>query len=298
MRYLYLGNKSFTMGTRRNFIGQLVGSALAVKGSEIVYNLISLGLENELTRIASSNPWESARDEEFWAYIRNEYINSPTIINLNNGGVSPQPKAVVEAINQYNRVCAEGPSYFMWRILDKGRESLRSKLADLAGSDAEEISICRNSTEALDTIIFGLRLNEGDEIVLSRYDYPNMMNAWRQREKRDGIKLVWIDLPMPAESDDEIVEIYKKAFSTRTRIVHITHMINWTGQVLPAKRIAEAARQIGAEVIIDGAHTFAHIDYNIPDLGGDYYGTSLHKWLCAPLGTGMLWVKKEKIPQL
>jgi selenocysteine lyase/cysteine desulfurase len=122
-----------------------------------------------------------------------------------------------------------------------------------------------------------------------------MMNAWRQREKRDGLVLKWIDMDFPIEDDDLIYEKYVSQFTAKTQIVHITHVINWVGQVIPTKRIADEARKRGIEVIVDGAHSFAQMDYNIPDLGADYYATSLHKWLCAPFGTGMMWIRKDKI---
>lgn len=220
------------------------------------------------------------------------------MINLNNGGVSPAPRAALDALDHYNRMCNEAPSYYMWRLLDQDREPLRYNLAALAGADPEEIAINRNATEALNTIIFGLNLKAGDEVVVSKYDYPNMMNAWKQREKREGVRLVWTDLELPSEDEDALVRAYVSKFTDKTRVVHLTHVINWCGQILPVRRIADAARARGIEVVIDGAHSFALLDYNIPDLGGDYFGTSLHKWLCAPFGNGMLWIKKEKIPNV
>jgi selenocysteine lyase/cysteine desulfurase len=238
-------------------------------------------------------------DEDFWRQIRQAYAASPTIVNLNNGGVCPAPRATLDALDYYNRMCNEAPSYYMWRILDQDREPLRYNLARLAGCDPEELAINRNATEALNSIIFGLDLRRDDEVVLSRYDYPNMLNAWRQREKRDGIRLVWIeDIPLPCEDADQLVQAYTARFSERTRLVHLTHVINWNGQILPVRRIADAAHARGIEVLVDGAHSFALLDYRIPDLGADYWGTSLHKWLCGPFGSGMLWIKKEKIPKV
>ncbi|MEL6941946.1 MAG: aminotransferase class V-fold PLP-dependent enzyme, partial [Bacteroidota bacterium] len=178
------------------------------------------------------------------------------------------------------------------------REPLRMKLADLAGCSNEEIAINRNASEALETIIFGLRLEKGDEIVATKYDYPNMINAWKQRSQRDGVVVKWLDFELPIEEEESIVNQFVSAFTERTKVVHITHMINWTGQILPVKRIAQEAKKRGIEVLVDAAHTFAHLDYKIPDLECDYLGTSLHKWLCAPFGSGMLYVRKEKIAEL
>jgi len=235
-------------------------------------------------------------DEDFWHQIRQAYAASPNIINLNNGGVSPSPRATMDALDYYNRMCNEAPSYYMWRILDQDREPLRENLADIAGVSMDEIAINRNATESLNTIIFGLNLKAGDEVVLSKYDYPNMINAWKQREKRDGIKLVWVEPEFPSEDADYLTEIYASKFTAKTKVVHLTHIVNWCGQILPVSKIADRARAQGIEVLVDGAHSFALLDYKIPDLRCDYWGTSLHKWLSAPIGSGMLWIKKEKIP--
>lgn len=237
-------------------------------------------------------------DEEFWYQMQQAYTVSPNIINLNNGGVSPQPKVVQEAVEHYNRLSNDAPSYYMWRILDSGREPLRRKLAGLLGASPDEVAINRNSSEGLETIIFGLRLKAGDEVVLTKQDYPNMINAYKQREHRDGIKLKWLSFDLPTENDQEIVDTFVNAFTERTKVVHITHMINWNGHIMPVRKIAQAAHARGIEVVVDSAHTFAHLDYTIEDLDCDYWATSLHKWLCAPFGSGLLYVKKEKIPNL
>lgn len=274
------------MKTRRDFIstmGLLLGSASLLKSTQL--------------SSSSSDSYPTGNDD-FWGWVQEAYTVDPNIINLNNGGVSPQPKVVQDAFERYYRLCNEGPSYFMWRILDQGREPMRSKLATVAGCSPEEISINRNTTEALDIIIFGLTLEKGDEIILTKYDYPNVINAWKQREIRDGVKIVWVDLPIPAEDDDLIVKAYEAAFTSRTKLVNITHVVNWSGQILPARKIADAAHKKGIEVVVDGAHSFAHFEYKIPDLDCDYFGTSLHKWLCAPFGTGMLYIKKDKIKNI
>jgi selenocysteine lyase/cysteine desulfurase len=183
----------------------------------------------------------------------------------------------------------------MWHVLDKGREPLRRELARVAGCSMEEIAMNRNSSEGLETVIFGLQLKAGDEVVAAKQDYPNMINAYRQRERRDGIKIVWVNLELPSEDEDYLVSQYVKAFGPKTKVVHVTHMINWNGQIIPVKKIAQEAHKRGIEVVVDGAHSFAHMNFKIPDLDADYYAASLHKWLYAPIGTGLLYVKKEKI---
>jgi selenocysteine lyase/cysteine desulfurase len=239
-----------------------------------------------------------AQNEDFWAVIQRSYSVNPDIINLNNGGVSPAPIVVQQAVERYNQLANEGPSYYMWQILDQGREPLRAKLANLAGAEPGEIAINRNSTEALNTIIFGLPLKAGDEVIGTKQDYPHMIEAYRQRVERDGIVYKQISFDFPLEDDDVIVKAYEQAITPRTRLIHVTHMVNWVGQTMPVAKIADMAHAHNIEVIADCAHSFGLIDFKIPDLHCDYFGTSLHKFLSAPIGTGMMWVKADKIEKL
>jgi selenocysteine lyase/cysteine desulfurase len=239
-----------------------------------------------------------ASDEDFWRYIQQSFTSSPYLVNLNNGGVSPAPKTVQDAMKRYFDYSNEAPSYYMWRILDQGREPLRTKMAKMAGCDPEEVAINRNSSEGLETIIFGLQLRAGDEIVAAKQDYPNMVNAYKQREKRDGVRMVWVNLELPSEDEDYLAQAYIKAFTPRTKVVHITHIINWNGQILPVKKIAAEAHKRGIEVIVDGAHSLFHFDFKISDLDCDYFASSLHKWLYAPIGSGMMYVRKSRIKNL
>jgi selenocysteine lyase/cysteine desulfurase len=245
--------------------------------------------------LGAATPEAAAQDEDYWSVIQRAYSVNPNLINLNNGGVSPSPIVVQEAVERYNKLSNEGPSYYMWRILDEGREPLREKLATLAGVQAGEVAINRNSTEALNTIIYGLGLKRGDEVVGTRQDYPNMIEAYRQRAMRDGIIYKQISFDFPIEDDDRIVKAFEAAMTPRTRLVHVTHMINWVGQTLPVRKIADMAHANGAEVLCDGAHSFGLMDFKVSDLGCDYFGTSLHKFLSAPIGTGMLWIRTDKI---
>jgi selenocysteine lyase/cysteine desulfurase len=260
--------------------------------------LYAADIESANKKISSLTPEEAAADEDYWTVIQEAYTVNPNIINLNNGGVSPSPKVVQDALERYNRLSNEGPSYYMWRILDQGREPLREKLAELAGCDPNEIAINRNSTEALNTVIYGLNLKAGDEVIGTKQDYPNMINAWKQRASREGIVYNQINFNFPVEDDEAIVREYEKAITPKTRLIHVTHMINWVGQLMPAKKIAKMAHAKGIEVLVDGAHSFGLIDFKIPDLDADYFGTSLHKFLSAPIGSGMLWIKKDKIKNI
>jgi selenocysteine lyase/cysteine desulfurase len=286
------------MSSRRFFLNQMTKGAAALPFLHLADPTFALEASAyQKSRTPSLDSGEG-NEEDFWGWVRSSYTVSPNIINLNNGGVAPQPKVVQDAHIRYYQYANEAPTYYMWQILDQGREPLRERLASLCGCSSEEVAINRNSTEGLNTVIFGLHLKAGDEVVLSRQDYPNMINAWRQREKRDGIRLVWVDLPLPTEDDDRVVTLYEQAFTERTKVVHVTHLINWSGQILPVRRIADKAHARGIEVIVDGAHTLAHIDFKVPVLGADYFASSLHKWLGAPFGSGLLYIKKDRIPSV
>lgn len=283
------------MNNRRSFIRKTFLTAGTLSIGSLFQKSIAADISEAFQELNTLSPQEAAQNEELWARIQQAYTTSTQIINLNNGGVSPQPKVVQDAANRYYTYANEAPSYYMWRILDQGREPLRAKLAALAGVSPDELAINRNTTEAINTVIFGLNLKAGDEVVLTKYDYPNMINAWRQRERRDGIVLKWLDFDIPMESNAEVIQKFKEAISPRTKVFHITHMINWTGHIMPAKELCSLARANNILSVVDGAHTFAQLDFKISDLGCDFFGTSLHKWLCAPFGTGMLYIRKEKI---
>ena len=280
---------------RRRFLRRAGVFSATAFFSSITQPAWSRNLDGALRDAEGLTAEELASEEDFWYYVQQSFTVSPSLINLNNGGVSPAPKTVQDAMKRYYDYCNEAPSYYMWRILDQGREPLRKNLAKLAGCDAEEIAINRNSSEGLETVIFGLQLKEGDEVVAARQDYPNMINAYKQRELRDKIKMVWINLELPSEDENYLVRQYVNAFTPKTKVVHITHVINWNGQILPVKKIAAEAHKRGIEVVVDGAHSFAHLDFKVPDLDADYFAASLHKWLYAPIGSGVLYVKKEKI---
>lgn len=286
------------MESRRQFIRQSAGLGLSIWSVGSLFNQLPAqpfnpGFDGG-QRVDLNDD-----DEAFWSDIQEAYsANQSEIIMLNNGGVSPWPKPVQEKLTQLNEQASMGPSYYMWRIIDKGREPLRERLAALAGADTNEIAIVRNTTEALDNVIFGLPLQKNEEVIGTLQDYPNMINAWKQRVLRDGIKYRQLSFDFPIENDEIIVKAFEDAITPKTRLLHITHIINWVGQILPVRKICAMANKYGVEVLVDGAHSFGLLDFKISDLGCDYFGTSLHKFLSAPVGSGFLWIKKEKIGKI
>lgn len=283
---------------RKQFLQQLGLMAGAFSVDSIFNQLHAEDISAANLSVSNLSPLQLAADEKYWSIIQQAYTTNASIINLNNGGVSPSPRVVQEAVERYNKLSNEGPSYFMWQVLDQGREPLREKLAELAGCKAEEIVVNRNATESLNTIIFGLNLKAGDEVIGCKLDYPNHMNAWKQRALRDGIIYKQLEFNFPIENDEEIVAAYEKAITSKTKVIHITHVINWVGQILPVRKISDMAHRHGLEVVCDGAHSFGLLDFKIPDLGCDYFATSLHKFLSAPIGSGMMWIRQNKIADI
>ena len=245
--------------------------------------------------LAQGSPDEIAADESYWFKVQQAFTVDRSIINLNSGGVSPSPAVTLDAMKRHLDYTNTAPAYTMWRVLEPQREGVRVKLAKLFGVDPEEIAITRNASEGLQTAQFGIDLKAGDEILCTNQDYPRMLNTFKQRERREGVVLKTFPIPVPCEDPAEIVKRYEQNITAKTKLILVCHIINLSGQILPAKEVVALARSKGIPAIVDGAYAFAHWPFTIKDLECDYYATSLHKWLYAPIGTGMLYVKKEKI---
>ena len=245
-----------------------------------------------------TSPDRIAENEDYWREIQQAFTVDRSLINLNNGGVSPSPRVVQDAMRRYLEFSNNAPTITMWQILEPEIEGVRRRLAAAFGCDPEEMAITRNASEALEICIFGLDLKPGDEVLTTNQDYPRMLTSWRQRERRDGIKLRTFPFPVPPPSMDDLYERFERAITPRTKVILVCHITNLTGQIFPIKRICQLGRERGIEVIVDGAHAFAHFPFKHSDLDCDYYGTSLHKWLLAPHGTGFLYVRKSKIGKL
>ncbi|MET0649965.1 MAG: aminotransferase class V-fold PLP-dependent enzyme, partial [Pyrinomonadaceae bacterium] len=280
---------------RRRFLSSVgKGLGLAALSSSAVASLLK-DVRAAAKRVAHLSAAEAARDEEFWFNIQQAFSVTRGLLNLNNGGVSPSPRIVTEALVRYLWQQEDATAYTMWEILEPQSETIRTGLADLMGCDREEVAITRNASDSLEALLFGLDLKPGDEVLTTTQDYPRMLTTLRQRERRDKIVLKLVKIPVPPKDPSEITAAYEAAFTPRTRLVLVSHMINLTGQITPVRDICELARRRGAETVVDGAHSFAQFSFRRDDLGCDYFGTSLHKWLHAPKGTGMLYVRKEKI---
>src|SRR3954454_3842326 len=284
--------------TRRDFLSLAgKGLGLAALSSAAVAALLK-NVEAAAKTVAHLTPEEAAMDEDYWAVIQNSFTVTRGIINLNNGGVSPSPRIVTEALVRYIWEQEDATAYTMWQILEPQSETIRTGLAELFGCDREEIAITRNASESLEILLMGMDFKPGDEILTTTQDYPRMLTTLRQREMREGLKLNLIKIPIAPKNVDDIAAAFERAITPKTKLILVSHQINLTGQINPVKKVCEMARARGIETIVDGAHSFAQFDFKRDDLGCDYFGTSLHKWIYAPKGTGMLYVKKDKIPKV
>jgi len=238
---------------------------------------------------------EVAQDENFWFEVQQSFTVDRSIMNLNNGGVCPAPAVVQNAMKRHLDFSNTAPAYVLWRVLEPQKESVRSALAMQWGVSPEEVAITRNASESLQICQLGIDLQRGDEVLTTTQDYGRMLTTFEQRARREGIVLKKVTIPIPCEDPALIVRTIAGAMTDKTRIILISHIINITGQVMPAREVVEMARARGVPVIIDGAHALAQIEFKISDLNCDYYGVSLHKWLFAPHGTGLLYVRRDKV---
>src|SRR5690606_9917242 len=226
--------------------------------------------------------------------VRQAYDLDQNVVNLDHGWTNPAPRVAMDDLNAHARRLEALPAEQLWRIWEEvTNTTVRQGLADVMGVPGDQLALVRNATEALDTVLLGVPLERGDEVVCSAHDYYAMLDALEQRQARDGVVLRMVRPPVPAPSLDALAEVYEAALTPRTRLVLLTHPSNLTGQMLPVRRIAEAAHAVGAEVVVDGAQSLGLLEGSVADLGADYYGASLHKWLGAPVGLGVLWMRPE-----
>ena len=282
------------MPSRRSFVTRLSGAALALPAlrADAFPRLVDAA-----SGAAGRAPLSLADDEGYWMLIQSAFDVDRARTNLNNGGVSPAPTHVLDAMIRDLRFSNGIPVIDMWQVLEPRLENVRRDLAADFGCDLEEMAIVRNASEANEIMIFGLDLKKGDEVVVTNQNYGRMLNAWNQRVRRDGIVLKTVSFKVPS-TDEHVVEQFMSAVTPRTKVIEVTHITNLTGQILPVKKLVDRCRPLGIQVFVDGAHAYAHFPFTRDQLGVDYYGTSLHKWLTAPIGTGFLYVRRDRIPAL
>lgn len=273
---------------KRQFIKDLLLTGIA----------LPLGLESIANAFANQtrkSPEALAQDNAFWEELRQQYILKPDYINLENGYYNFLPQPILNKYIEHIKEVNYQGSYYMRTVQWDNKQKSVIALASIAGCSPDELIITRNTTESLDTIISGIHWQAGDEAIMAEQDYGAMLDMFKQVSERHGVVNKMISVPNHPKNDQEIVDLYKNAITVKTKVILVSHMINITGQILPIKKITAMAHQYGVQVMVDGAHAFAHIQFKIADLDCDYYAASLHKWLSVPLGAGILYVKKEQI---
>lgn len=280
--------------TRRDFL-KTAGAAAAVP----LLGARSLdALERRLEPFARQDAKATASDQAFWDEIRRLYPVPEGYVHLENGFSSPQPAPTFEAFAKYSKHVNDNLSYYARREAQAEEERVYKELAELAGVPVEELLITRNTTESLGTVIHGITWKPGDAAIVADLDYSSMIQQFRQERTRHGVELIGVTMPLHPTSEEQIVSLYERSITPRTKAILLTHLNNITGLIIPVRKIADMARARGVMTIIDSAHAFAHLDYKVPDLGGDFLGASLHKWLSTPVGNGLLHVRKDRIASI
>jgi selenocysteine lyase/cysteine desulfurase len=276
---------------RRSFFQAAAGTLAAAAFQDHAIERVAAAA----SAVKDRTPEDVATDEDFWAEVRNAFSIDRNIINLNNGHVCPSPRTVQDAMRRYLEYSDMGPYHTMIATLERQVEQVRVRLAAFAGCDPEELAITRNASESLENAQYGLDLQKGDEVLTTNQDYPRMLTTFQQRERREGIVLKTISFPVPPPSMDDLYQRFERAVTPRTKLILVCHITNRTGQIFPIRRICDMAQARNIPIIVDGAHAVGHFPFKISDLNCDYYGTSLHKWTYAPIGTGFLYVRKSRI---
>jgi len=282
---------------RRTFLGtiQIPAAALAARAAVPRGSWAALAAVAAERAAHAGTPDDVARDERFWFSIQQAYPVDRSLVNLNNGGVAPSPSVVVESLKRHLDVTNQAPAYTLWQLQEPQRETVRKGLAALYGCDPEEIAITRNASESLEILQYGASLTRGDEVLCCDQDYPRMITTFKQRERREGIVLKTFPIPAPCDDPAKVVAAYEEQMTAKTRLVLVSHVVFLTGAIQPVRAVVAAARRRGIPAIVDGAHAFAHVPFRGADLDCDNYSASLHKWLSAPIGTGLLHVRRAKI---
>lgn len=279
---------------RRSFLRAVGGTVAA--GIPTLFDTGTIArLQAATQRTATLTAQEVAGDEAFWRDVQQSFSVSRAVSYLNTSSASSSPRVVIDAVVHQVWEQEKVPSNSLYTNLAAQMEPVRASLAKITGCDAEEVAFTRNATDALNTVLLGVPLKPGDEVLTTTQDYWAMLDALEQRVQREGIVLKKITMPTPPAGLDDLVRAFERGVSPATKLILLSHPMNLTGQLLPVKRICNMAHARGIEVVVDGAQAIGHLDLKLRDLDCDYFGASLHKWAMAPKGTGMLFVKRSKI---
>lgn len=248
----------------------------------------------------------SADDPTFWTEVRKQYMLADDKVFFNPGTVGVMPRVVVKAVTDHLTNMAVNVAD--WAYKDDSKERyiagyqdlmfIREKVGKLLNCDPREIALTDNVTNAMSYIANGLELKAGDELITTDQEHPGGRCCWEVREKRDGLVIKQVKIPKPANDPQEIIDIISKALTPKTKVLMVSHMISGSGAILPVKELCALASSRGIFTVLDGAQTVGHINLDLKDIGCDAYVGCFHKWIGAPTGTGLMFVKKNRMKEV
>lgn len=284
--------------TRRHFARKVSLTAGAIAALVGRAGATPATLDSALARVQGVTPEALARDEDFWFHVQQAFSIDRSFINLNYGAVHPSPRVVQDAIRRYMDFANGLPAMNEWHYLRPRRELVRKQVADTFGCDLEEIALLRNTTEAMNNVLLGVDLKPGDELLTTTNDFVAMRQTLLQRQVREGVTVRTLPFPYPPDDVGQLADLFRRHVTARTKLILTTHVTNLTGQIFPVRDICRLGLEQGIPVAVDGAHAFGHLSFRQADLGCEFYGTNLHKWIMAPIGTGFLYVNRLRIGKL
>jgi len=274
--------------TRRDFFKFLAGSAVSLA----FLDEATAGVYQSIKTLNQKYLGDESPDGLYWDGIRSQFLFEDGLIMMNNGTVGPMPKPVFNTLMRYFKLQATNP-YDVYNFLPSFREAARAKLAAFIQASPEEVVLSHNTTEGINFVTAGLDMKEGDEVVVSNLEHPGAINPWKLKQKRHGIVIKEVPFGLPTKSVDEVVGSVAAAITPRTRIISLGHTVFITGLITPLKEISQMAHEKGLLVLGDSAHGLGMLDLNMKEMGIDFFASSPYKWMGAPTGIGLFFVRKE-----
>lgn len=275
--------------SRRHFMKYvLAGSALSVTA----LSELNAGIYQSILSLNQKYIEDESPDGAYWDAVRQYFLFEDKLIMMNNGTVGPMPKPVFNTLMKYFRTQVSNP-FDVYNFLPAKKEEVRTKLAQFINASPDEVSLTSNTTEGLNFVINGLDLKEGDEVLVSSMEHPGSINPWRLKAKRYGVVIKEVPLGLPPKSTEEIVKAFAAAVTPRAKIISLGHTVYISGLISPIKELSKMAHDKGLLLMADSAHGLGMISLNMKELGCDFFASSPYKWLGAPTGIGLLYVRKE-----
>lgn len=273
---------------RRRFLKSAgTGLAASMLLSNNVFGSIKVAGKNKIFDSSGS-------DESYWEFLKSQFSLKEGLLYFNNGSLGPSPEYVIDRNEKFRRLLDSFPSKYMWGGWNDDKEDVRKSVAKYLSVDPETIGLIHNTSEGMNLFARSFNLKAGDEVILADHEHKTGVAPFKYYCESRGVKLVRPVLPVLPSSEEEIVDIYRKAITKRTRLISMVHMTNTNGMILPVKKVSEVAHKQEIHVCVDAAQTISMIRTDLNDLGCDFYAASGHKWMWGPKGTGILYAVKSK----